>query len=97
MSGGEQQRDFLPVETLAAMLVQVALAGKALGVVNLCSGTPTAVKDLVGTWLRQAAQPPTLSLGHYPYPDYEPMAFWGDRTRWNSLMAPAHPHLAKEP
>jgi dTDP-6-deoxy-L-talose 4-dehydrogenase (NAD+) len=27
-----------------------------------------------------------LNLGHYPYPDYEPMAFWGDRRRFDSIV-----------
>lgn len=22
-----------------------------------------------------------LNLGHYAYPDYEPLAFWGDRSK----------------
>jgi len=27
-----------------------------------------------------------LNRGCYPYPDYEPMAFWGDRRRLDSLL-----------
>jgi len=27
-----------------------------------------------------------LNLGYYPYPDYEPMAFWGNRKRLDHLM-----------
>ena len=26
-----------------------------------------------------------LNFGYYPYPDYEPMSFWGDRTYLDSL------------
>jgi dTDP-6-deoxy-L-talose 4-dehydrogenase (NAD+) len=26
-----------------------------------------------------------MNLGYYPYPEYEPMAFWGDGNKLNSL------------
>jgi dTDP-6-deoxy-L-talose 4-dehydrogenase (NAD+) len=26
-----------------------------------------------------------LNLGFYPYPDYEPMAFWGDNLKLNTI------------
>ncbi len=29
------------------------------------------------------------NLGHYPYPDYEPMEFWGDTTKLRQLVEPA--------
>jgi hypothetical protein len=33
---------------------------------------------LQGQGLRENNWEIELNLGHYPYPDYEPMAFWGD-------------------
>ncbi len=27
-----------------------------------------------------------LNFGYYPYPDYEPMAFWGDRHRLDAIL-----------
>jgi dTDP-6-deoxy-L-talose 4-dehydrogenase (NAD+) len=27
-----------------------------------------------------------MNLGHYPYPDYEPMAFWGNRRRLDQIL-----------
>ncbi len=27
-----------------------------------------------------------LNLGHYPYPDYEPMAFWGERHKLDGIL-----------
>ena len=40
MSGGEQLRDFMAVETAAAAIVDVALAAEAPRIVNICSGAP---------------------------------------------------------
>ena len=87
MSGGEQQRDYLSVDDVASLLVQVALLQKNVGVVNICSGNPITVKALVERWIAEKSWSIKLNLGFYPYPDYEPMAFWGDRTRLESSLA----------
>ena len=78
MSGGEQLRDYLPVEEIARQIVQLALAQRDIGAVNVCSGKPISVRRLVEQWLYENNWKIELNLGHYPYPDYEPMAFWGE-------------------
>jgi dTDP-6-deoxy-L-talose 4-dehydrogenase (NAD+) len=80
MSGGEQLRDYLPVDEIAHQIVQLALAQRDIGAVNICSGKPISVRRLVEQWLRENNWEIELNLGYYPYPDYEPMAFWGDST-----------------
>ncbi len=77
MSGGEQLRDFLPIETAAQQLVALALQ-QHNGTVNICSGQPTSVRRLVEQWRDEKNSNIALNLGYYPYPDYEPMAFWGE-------------------
>ncbi len=86
MSGGDQLRDFLPVNEVAACLVAFALRQADAGIVNVCSGKPVSVRTLVEGWLRENGWSIALNLGHYPYPDYEPMAFWGDRRKLDSFM-----------
>lgn len=77
MSGGEQLRDYLPVTEVAKQIVLLALAKKDIGVINVCSGEPISVRKLVEGWIKENDWLIKLNLGHYPYPDYEPMAFWG--------------------
>jgi nucleoside-diphosphate-sugar epimerase len=77
MSGGEQLRDFLPIEEAAHRLVLLLESGQR-GTFNVCSGTPTSVRSLVERHIDKRGARLTLNLGRYPYPDYEPMAFWGD-------------------
>lgn len=79
MSGGEQLRDYLSVSEVTNHLVNLAMLGKNCGIVNICSGRPISVRNLVEKWLRENNWSIDLNLGHYPYPDYEPMAFWGDQ------------------
>lgn len=87
MSGGEQLRDYLPVEEVARQIVELAMARRNIGAVNICSGKPISVRRLVEQWLLENNWEIELNLGYYPYPDYEPMAFWGDSSLIKSLFS----------
>jgi nucleoside-diphosphate-sugar epimerase len=87
MSGGEQLRDYLPVEEVARQLAKLAMEQRDIGAVNICSGKPVSVRRLVEQWLGENNWGIELNLGYYPYPDYEPMAFWGDSTLIESISA----------
>lgn len=86
MSGGEQLRDYLPVEDAADYLVALALNGRSNGIVNVCSGQPISVRALVEGVVTKHRSPIRLNLGYFPYPDYEPMNFWGDRDKLERLL-----------
>ena len=79
MSGGEQLRDYLHISEIARQIVRLAMSQRDTGVINICSGNPVSVRRLAEQWLRENNWEIELNLGYYPYPDYEPMAFWGDR------------------
>ncbi|MFZ2959389.1 MAG: NAD(P)-dependent oxidoreductase [Candidatus Ozemobacteraceae bacterium] len=78
MSGGEQLRDYLPITKVAQFLCDLAVRGSNAGLVNICSGEPISVRRLVENAMKEHNWEIRLNLGYYPYPDYEPMAFWGD-------------------
>ncbi len=79
MSGGEQLRDYLSVSDVARQLVTHALARRDRGAVNVCSGVPISVRRLAEGWITENRWNILLRFGDLPYPDYEPMAFWGVR------------------
>ena len=81
MSGGEQLRDYLHVEKVAEKLVDVSFDDRHSGIINCCSGKPISIRNLVENYLRENNKHIKLNLGYYPYPDYEPMAFWGDNSK----------------
>ncbi|MGE3541416.1 MAG: NAD-dependent epimerase/dehydratase family protein [Candidatus Tectimicrobiota bacterium] len=85
MSGGEQLRDYLAVEDVARTLVSLAVMRKCSGIFNCCSGQPISVRRLVEQRLEQQGKTITLRLGYYPYPEYEPLAFWGSRQKLDAL------------
>jgi dTDP-6-deoxy-L-talose 4-dehydrogenase (NAD+) len=86
MSGGEQERDYLPVEVVASNIVKIALQTKVTGVINCCSGQPVKVIDLVTGYLKTRQRDIALNLGFYPYPDYEPMRFWGADAKLKTIL-----------
>lgn len=91
MSGGEQLRDYLPIEAVAQQLFDLYVSKKE-GTYNICSGKPISVRRLVEERIKERSRPIKLNLGYYPYPDYEPMAFWGVRDIGETLYLPTLPN-----
>lgn len=89
MSPGDQIRDFLPIERAAAQINQLVLGAQGAGAVNICSGVGRTVEETVRTWLRNWNCEIRLELGAYPYPDYEPRAFWGSTEKLHALIGAA--------
>lgn len=86
MSGGEQLRDYLPVEKVAEYIIKIAIQNEVTGIINCCSGTPISIRKLVEDYLESRGEDIQLNLGYYPYPEHEPMAFWGDATKLNTIL-----------
>jgi dTDP-6-deoxy-L-talose 4-dehydrogenase (NAD+) len=89
MSGGEQLRDFLPIEDVSDNLTKISLLGDVNGIINCCSGSPQSVRKFVENYFASREKEIKLITGYYPYPDYEPLAFWGDIQKLNSVLNPA--------
>lgn len=86
MSGGEQLRDFLHISEIVKKIVLISNNKECTNqVINCCSGQPQSVRTLVENYLKEKNYKLKLNLGFYPYPDYEPMAFWGDNSKLNNL------------
>jgi dTDP-6-deoxy-L-talose 4-dehydrogenase (NAD+) len=86
MSGGEQLRDYLPVQEAAGYLAALIERPEFSGITNCCSGGPVSIRSLVERRIKQRGADITLNLGHFPYADYEPFAFWGSRQRLDRLL-----------
>ena len=87
MSGGEQLRDYLSITDVAKNIVMLALNRADIGAVNICAGQPVSVRKFVEGVIAERKWDIKLNLGHYAYPDYEPMAFWGSRAKWDAFAS----------
>ena len=52
MSGGEQIRDYLPIQVVAKYIKSIALQNEVTGIVNCCSGRPVMLKELVQEFIK---------------------------------------------
>ena len=86
MSGGEQVRDYLPVEKVALVIASAALQQRVTGIINCCSGQPVSIRKFTEDYCRQNNISIKLNLGYYPYTDYEPMCFWGDTEKLERMI-----------
>lgn len=77
MSIGNQLRDYLSIQEVAENFAFALEKPQLEGVINCCSGRPISVLDLVKQRCRTKASDIELNRGYYPYPNYEPLAFWG--------------------
>lgn len=86
LSGGEQLRDYLPVELLAKYICVIASQTELCGKINCCSGKPISIRTFIENYLAKHDLKIKLNFGFFPYNEYEPLAFWGDNTKLNSLI-----------
>lgn len=86
MSGGEQLRDYLPVEEVARRIAVMATHPDCEGIFNCCSGRPISVRQFVEDHIALRKASIRLNLGYYPYPVHEPMEFWGDGGKMQKIL-----------
>jgi nucleoside-diphosphate-sugar epimerase len=85
MSAGEQLRDYLSISEVARRLTLLIEHPEVEGVTNICSGQPVSVRSLVEKHIADRGATIKLNLGYYPYSKFEPLAFWGDASRIESI------------
>ena len=86
MSGGEQMRDYLDIKIVAKYIATLALNDNFNGICNICSGVPISIRNLIEQYLQQTNQKIHLNFGFYPYPSYEPLAYFGDNSKLKLLI-----------
>lgn len=86
MSGGEQTRDFMHVTEVAENIVKIALQDRVTGIINIATNRPITVKQFVSDYILSKNKTIQLNLGVYPYPDFEPMHFWGNNEKLKSIQ-----------
>jgi nucleoside-diphosphate-sugar epimerase len=80
MTGGEQIRDYMHVEDVAAAVWAVARS-QHVGAINIASGTPTTVRVLAETAAQLLDRREGLCVGALPYRPGEPMVIQASAQR----------------
>lgn len=78
LSGGEQLRDYLPVEEAAVLLRKIGEGVRHTTTLNVGIGRPVSIRTLVERLVAKSGKTIQLRWGAIPYKPYEAMAFWAD-------------------
>jgi len=84
MSKGEQKFDFLHINTIMKYMQIVTMSKNDLGIINICSGKPTKLIDLIRKWASRYGV--KIKVGFYPYTNYESMAYWGSNKKLKRVL-----------
>ena len=86
MSNGQQTRDYLHVADVAKYIVEASIQQQITGIINCSNGVGIKVIDFVQNYLAANQKEIKLNLGYYPYPDYEPLDFWGSNNLLQKII-----------
>ena len=83
---GGQLRDYLHVKNVAKYLVSLSMLEKDIGVINVCSGLPISIEELVESWKKKYDWNIKINLGAFPSNPNESLSFWGDNKKLLDLL-----------
>lgn len=91
MGSGRQLRDFVDVKEVASQLLTLAIHQDASGVYNVASGIPRSVFEMAEQVVLSQGGKIILRRGVYSDRSDEPLAFWANMDKFQSLQSiPMH-------
>ena len=85
MSKGNQIRDYLDVKDVAKLLFRVLESTKKTTIINICSGKPISLKNLIKKWLKKRKSKLNIKYGYYRNSKKEADRFWGSVTKLKKI------------
>jgi len=86
LTEGKQLRDYMHVSTLAKKIIDLSFLNKDFGIINVCSGKPISVKNLVLKWKNKFRWKIKLKFGGKSLKKYEPNSFWGSTLKLKTIL-----------
>lgn len=77
---GTNKYDFIAVEELARQISEASIQNAVDGIINVCSGKPVALKDMVEVFITEHSLDIRPDYGVFPNRKYDSPAIWGDNT-----------------
>jgi len=84
---GTNQFDFIDIEALAKMIATASIQNKIDGIINVCSGEPTSMKDKVEDFIAWHHLDIKLNYGVFPQRKYDSPVVYGDNARILKIMS----------
>ena len=86
MGSGMQVLDFIEVDRVAQVLVELVIAKSGVGVINLGSGQPKSVIEFVNELILRANSDVVPIIGVVADREYESFSFWSDNRKLDELI-----------
>ena len=86
MSKGDQKRDYMNVKDVAKILLNLINKDSDFGIINICSGKPVKIIDLVKYWKQNLNSKIIFERGLLSIPSYEPYIFYGDNKKLKKII-----------
>lgn len=83
---GKNKYDFIHVDDLALQIVKASVQEKINGIINVCSGNPIALGEMIERFIEEHNFDITLEYGKFPDRAYDSPAIWGDNAKIMEIM-----------
>ena len=85
-TNGTNKYDFINIKELSRQISEASIQNKVEGIINVCSGKPIALKDMVETFIKDNNLNIRPCYGAFPDRKYDSPAIWGDASKINSIL-----------
>ena len=86
LSSGRQIRDYIEINQVAKIILNLANNFQVSGIFNCGSGTPISIRELVINKKNSMKSDIQLNFNHIEERNYEPLAAWADMKKYNCLF-----------
>ncbi len=84
---GKNEYDFISIYELAKMITAASIQNKKTGIINVCSGKPVALGEMIEEYIKKNNYDITLEYGRYKDRPYDSPRVWGDASDINEIMS----------
>ena len=83
---GENQYDFIDVDKLANRIACASMQSEVTVIINVCSGVPRKLKDVVNAFIKSRKLNMHLEYGAFPSRPYDSPCVFGSTTKIDSIL-----------
>ncbi len=83
---GTNKYDFIQVPELAKQIAEASIQKEVEGIINVCSGKPVALKDVVENFIRENGLDIRPEYGAFPDRKYDSPVVWGDALKIEKIL-----------
>ncbi len=83
---GKNQYDFLHIDQLAYYIVRCIMQTELTGIINVSSGTPVSLADMVERYIAENKLPIRLEYGKFPDRPYDSPCVYGDNRKLLQIL-----------